>query len=90
MRLIDADALINAIDPMYIAKRGIVADTFAGGCMQFEKLIKQQPTAYDVNKVIEQLEELRDTATKVYGINNVNVVVAICNAIEIVKKGGAK
>ena len=44
MRMIDADALIKAIDPMYVAKKGIVADTFAEGCIQFEKLIKEQPT----------------------------------------------
>lgn len=45
------------------------------------------PTAYDIDKVIEQLEELRDTATEAYGTNGVSVVVAICNAIEIVKGG---
>lgn len=80
MGLIDADALIKAIDPMYRAKRDIVADTFAQGCMQFEKLIKQQPTAYDVNKVIEQLEETFDK----WGLDDDKKSIMR----EIVKKGG--
>lgn len=55
MRTIDADVLIQAIDPMYKAKKDIVADTFAEGCMQFEKLIKQQPTIPQWIPVSERL-----------------------------------
>ena len=57
MRLIDADALIQAINPMYVAKKDIVADTFAEGCMQFEKLIKQQPTLSQWIPVSERLPQ---------------------------------
>lgn len=49
MRLIDADELIESIDTMYKDTKGIVPDNLAEGCMLFEKLIKQQPTAYDVD-----------------------------------------
>lgn len=55
-----------------------------------EDAFKAWNTRKPIDKIIEQLEELRDTATKVYGINNVSVVAAICNAIEIVKKGGVE
>ena len=50
-------------------------------------LIKEQPTAYDIDKVIEQLEELKETAYESYGIAS-GAYVAMCNAIEIVKRGG--
>ena len=55
MRLIDADALLNAIDKRYQEKEGVVPDNLAEGFMQMEKLIKEQPTAYDVEKVVEQI-----------------------------------
>ena len=57
MRLIDADRLVQEIDPMYVAKKGIVADTFAEGCIQFEKLVKQQPTVSQWIPVSERLPE---------------------------------
>lgn len=48
MRLIDADKLIED------AKRDFCYPE------AFEKMVGEQPTAYDVDKVIEDLEELRD------------------------------
>lgn len=51
MRLIDADALLNAMDKRYKEKEGVVLDNLAEGFMQMEKLIKEQPIAYDVEKV---------------------------------------
>ena len=88
MRLIDADALIKAINPMYISKVNIVADTFAEGCMQFEKLIKEQPTAYDIDKVIEQLEEKSATYCREYGYAEDENILYLPDVIEIVEKGG--
>ena len=85
-RLIDAEALIKAINPMYISKVNIVADTFAEVCMQFEKLIKEQPTAYDIDKVIEQFKECSFRDPYGYGDD----LIDIGYAIEIVKRGGAK
>lgn len=85
-RLIDAEALIKAINPMYISKVNIVADTFAEGCMQFEKLIKEQPTAYDIDKVIEQFKECSFRDPYGYGDD----LIDIGYAIEIVKRGGSE
>lgn len=68
MRLIDADSFIE-----YANKRlDIFADELTG-------MINEQPTAFDVEKVVEELEEARrnreDTLTK---------------AISIVRKGGVE
>ena len=52
-------------------------------------LINKQPTAYDIDKVIEQLEALKETIYKSYGLGS-GAYVAVCNAIEIVKGGDVK
>lgn len=46
--------------------------------------IDAQPTAYDVDKVVRQLEELK----RRYGIEEFAIKGVICKAIEIVKGGG--
>ena len=46
MRLIDADVLLEAIGPMC-----------AEGCLQMEKLIKLQPTVYDVDELVDDLAD---------------------------------
>ena len=51
--------------------------------------IEYFPTAYDIDKVVEQLEELKETAYECYGCAS-GAYVAVCNAIEIVKRGGVK
>lgn len=53
MRLIDADKLIeDVLNSMPTGSaRGV-----------FRAFIEEQPTAFDVDKVVEQLEELRDKA----------------------------
>lgn len=82
-RLIDADKMLQRLEAWN------TSDNMDKALYNFTFMrIKEQPTAYDLDKVIKQLEELRDIATKDYGINGISVVVAICNAIEIVKKGG--
>lgn len=58
MRLIDADKLIESMNDRYNEKVNNIPDNLAEGFMQMEKLINEQPTAFDVDKVVEQLEEL--------------------------------
>ena len=77
-RLIDADKLLEELreyHPLSISS-GILSD------------IEYFPTAYDIDKVVEQLEELKETIYESYGLVN-GAYVAVCNAIEIVK-GGVK
>ena len=73
-RLIDADKLLEELKkyhPLSISS-GILSD------------IEYFPTAYDVDKVLKQLEELKETIYKSYGLGS-GAYVAVCNAIEIVK-----
>ena len=69
--------------------------------LEFEDMIKTQPTVYDVKKVIQQLEENKDDMIKSINENSVSgVIVTDWNnlkelfeeytreQIEIVKKGG--
>lgn len=48
MRLINADRLMEVVEKEFCYPEA------------FKKMIEAQPTAYDVDKVIEDLEELRD------------------------------
>lgn len=48
MRLIDADKLIKDVEKEFCYPEA------------YKKMIEAQPTAYDVDKVVEDLEELRD------------------------------
>lgn len=99
MRLIDADKLIDSMDDRYKEKVNNVPDNLAEGFMQMGKLIKQQPTAFDVDKVVEQLEEENalycakfiickkkgnDTLAK----ENLDRANLLDKAIEVVKAGG--
>ena len=77
MKLIDKDKLLEELRKYHPISYGISSD------------IKYFPTAYDVDKVIEQLEELKETAYECYGRAS-GAYVAMCNAIEIVKRGGAE
>ena len=49
-------------------------------------IVKEQPTAYDVDKVVEGLET--DSSVKLYGSRNSdNYMILVNRAIEIVKAG---
>ena len=51
------------------------------------EVIKDMPTAYDVDKVVEELKT--DSSVKLYGSRNSdNYMIPVNRAIEIVKKGG--
>jgi hypothetical protein len=72
MGLIDANKLIEDI-----RKRNYISKALSE---IFETIIDEQPTAYDVDKVIEQLEE-RSMLSRPMGM------VPLKEAVEIVKRG---
>ena len=74
MRLIDADKF----------KELFYTDTAIGKIMRL--MIDEQPTAYDVDKVVERLEEkILNTSDTQIGIS---AKMAFGKSIEIVKSGG--
>ena len=75
MVLIDKNKLLKFLRKYHPISYGIFSD------------IEYFPIAYDVGKVVEQLEELKETAYECYGRAS-GAYVAMCNAIEIVKRGG--
>ena len=93
MRLIDADKLIEHLKKFY-------DDCDIEDMLEFVRVsnfINNQPTAYDVDKVVEQLEEMRFKSnlfmvknmndTLLYGSAS-NRAFAYDTAIDIVKAGG--
>ena len=94
MRLIDADLLkkniakwLQGSDPQE-TEMVRVDDIAVSVIME----IDEQPTAYDVEKVVEQLEEWAFNADVNIGdgtVMNSDLIVSK-NAIEIVKRGGAE
>ena len=76
MRLIDADKIIDSL--------GISDIDFAIGAV-----IDDQPTAFNVDKVVEQLEEERENVGFVKATTEASAYIrGINDAIEIVKGGG--
>lgn len=98
MRLIDAELLLLRISDRYDAKKNIVPDNLAEGFVQMEKLIKEQPTSFDTENIIKQLEKERDSSYEDYENyaekHNMDVELddlfcrGLDRAIEIVKRGG--
>ena len=84
--LISKELLLNDLDSIIAQYNweddGVIMDILA--CVR--DMVFDQPTAYDIDRVIEQLEELKETAYECYGRAS-GAYVAMCNAIEIVKKG---
>lgn len=79
MRLIDVDKLFKTLNRLEIP---FYAD--------INNAINSQPTAYNVDKVVEQLEEQK-MWYETHGVNkdmNKGIIGATCKAIEIVKRGG--
>ena len=91
-RLIDVEKLIEDIEKS--RKENPHNDIKIASNHNFEhfhfiKLVNEQPTAYDVDKVVEQLEELKeweDVDGKAYYTMSEKQV--INKAIKIVKRGG--
>ena len=93
-RLIDADKLLEETrrDRDYAEKNGFV-DMYYERQVLIDR-IKAQPTAYDSEKVVEQLEKLADESYKAYCIafnsDDRAEYDAYTNAIEIVKEMATK
>ncbi len=82
MRLIDADEFKRQIAGMTIVN-GYSAQKANKIC----ELIDEQPTAYDVDAVMEQLKT--DSSVRLYGSGNSNnYLIPLEKAIKIVKAGG--
>lgn len=82
MRLIDDDTLIKDLSYLY-TKNHIPVDMRAKKTLS---TIMEQPTAYDVDKVVEQLKT--DSSVRLYGSGNSNnYLIPLEKAIEIVKAG---
>ena len=84
MRLIDADELKKELYQQWfmdiLLRQRNSEDIFYA----LAQKIDEQPTAYDVDKVVKQMEELEGRYNSVdFGIKGI-----ICKAIEIVKSGG--
>ena len=100
MRLIDADELIKAIEnhkTNVASESGFANEIYALAHEHIIDVITIQPTAFDTEKVVEQLKETRKTA-----LNKVKMpIIIVCKydlqefadicfeeSIDIVKKGG--
>ena len=88
-RLIDADKLLEETrrDRDYARKNGFL-DMYYERQVLIDR-IKAQPTAYDLNDVVEQLESLSNAEADYYYASS-NDVIDREDAIEIVKGGGVK
>lgn len=83
MRLIDADKI--DFGKVFIGASDFAKDTREAA----QKLIDEQPTAYDVDKVLEQLEEERNPMYRADGsLMSERRLIEIDKAVEIVKSGG--
>lgn len=78
-RLIDADKLKDELKTLPIMSNW--------GELFMPILIDKQPTAYDIDKVVEQLEEKSITYCREYGYAEDENVLYLPDAIEIVKGG---
>ena len=87
MRLIDADKLIELIqkDMEYAFDNGFLTEGF-----EREHLIiaiRNQPTAYDIDKVVEEFEKVKTINVDV-GYGTIYKTIRKDVAIEIAKQGG--
>lgn len=93
MRLIDADKLLKEIDEAGNEVSKHIGETgnanfdrgFMYGLAKIFVNIERQPTAYDVDKVVAQLEALDNVEVDYYSSND---VIDRIDAIEIVVEGG--
>lgn len=83
MRLIDADELIEYI------KIWEIGTSISSDQKEFINCINNQPTAFDVDKVAEQLEMLIEDKTSESG-DDWYTAECLNEAVEIVKGGGVE
>ena len=71
MRLIDADELMKKYTKyVYETKDPVERETAHNEVVLYASLLNGQPTAYDVDKVVERLEQMRDTITHNIALNS--------------------
>lgn len=80
-RLIDADELIEYI------KIWEIGNSISSDQKEFIDCVNKQPTAFDVDKIVEQLENIGTLARPV-GWTKAYEIIMLKDAIEIVKEGG--
>ena len=78
MRLIDADALIRFIDPEHLRHSGELSFSE----IDVINMLNHAPTAYDVDRVMEQLERYREELEQ-FGRSGI-----LTDMKEVVKDGG--
>jgi rRNA-processing protein FCF1 len=81
-RLIDADHLLFLLNSAIELRKKLRRNTSDLDMMV--DAVNDEPTAYDPDTVVEQLEELK----RRYDIEDFGIKGIICKAIEIVKGGG--
>lgn len=84
MRLIDADNIYNVGDFVILHEDGNAYVPLADLC----KIIDIQPTAYDIDKVVEQLDKASERYECEEQGRELVEMVDLSEAIEIVKAGG--
>lgn len=82
-RLIDADELIKYI------KIWEIGTSVSSGQKEFIDCVNKQPTVFDVDKVVEQLEN-RSALARPVGWSKAYEIIMLKDAIEIVKGGGVE
>ena len=82
MRLIDADAFRRYAHEQLEGSKSYSAD-------EIIEMIDKQPTAYNVEKVVAELEKLPNREADYYYANS-NDVIDREDAIDIVKRGGVE
>ena len=92
MKLIDADKRLEALktEPQYLMEaprscKLLLTNIISNHHKKVIEVIEQQPTAYDVDKVVEQLKALCNAEVDYYSSND---VIDREDALDIVKKGG--
>ena len=99
MRLIDADELLSKLNEAYKKAnteyyRRAFNGSWCGICSTLQEVIrevKEQPTTFDVDKVVEELKRIRAKKTCNKEKCDTKEICRICvvdDAIEIVKQGG--
>ncbi len=83
MRLIDADDLIEYI------KIWEIGNSISSDQKEFIDCVNRQPTVFDVDKVVEQLEN-RSALARPVGWSKAYEIIMLKDAIEIVKGGGVE
>ena len=83
--LISRQEVLDMIDRMYDNEKDLIRSVWERDSIKDR--IKEIQTAYDVDKVVEQLKD-RSTLSRPVGWSKSHEIVTLKDAIEIVKAGG--